>query len=557
MKEQKKNRKELVKSAAIVFLSVMLVLTFFSNTIMNYSLPEVAAQYVQSDSIAAQIRGTGIVESGDPYKVKIEGTRKVQSIEVTVGDEVQKGDVLMYLSYEDSEILKAAKAELEAAELAFETALLTGDMDISVMQSAGNTQSSEEYKNQIIALKNAITAAKKDVETAQNKVDDLAQWGEALSTQLSVTPDNTADTAKEQKAADEAQKALQTAQENRQSAQNELDAIQRNLDYENTVSPGDAAKLEDLELQRQAVQKKLNDADTAVADAQFAYDKAVRVLNDKIASGDTSKTIANLNNQINTNNVNLFHARNELAAKQEVLTEKETALNDYLKNTQDSLSLSSLYGAVASAQETVDELEADMNSSEVKAPVSGTVTGINVSSGLDTPADGIVMEMQPEGKGYTLSFSVTNEQARKVSVGDQAELVNSWRYDDLTLTLTRIMPDTTDPGQKKLLVFTVEGEDVIAGQSLNVSVGQRSANYDMVVPNSAIREDNNGKFVLIVESKSSPLGNRYIATRVDVEVIASDDTRSAITGALEGYEFVITTSNKPVEAGQYVRLSEN
>ena len=78
----------------------------------------------------------------------------------------------------------------------------------------------------------------------------------------------------------------------------------------------------------------------------------------------------------------------------------------------------------------------------------------------------------------------------------------------------------------------------------------------MVVPNSAIREDNNGKFILIVESKSSPIGTRYIARREDVEVLASDEIKSAISGGVSGYEFVITTSTKPIEAGQYVRLPE-
>ena len=112
-----------------------------------------------------------------------------------------------------------------------------------------------------------------------------------------------------------------------------------------------------------------------------------------------------------------------------------------------------------------------------------------------------------------------------------------------------------DPTQKKKLVFDVSGESVVAGQTLNISVGERNANYDMVVPNSAIREDNNVKFILIVEAKNSPLGNRYIAVREDVEVVASDDTKSAITGALQGYEFVITTSTHPIKAGQYVRLS--
>ena len=165
--------------------------------------------------------------------------------------------------------------------------------------------------------------------------------------------------------------------------------------------------------------------------------------------------------------------------------------------------------------------------------------------------------MQPEGKGYTLSFSVTNQQAQRVSVGDQAELVNAWRYDDIQVTLASIKPDPNNPGQNKLLTFDVTGESVIAGQSLNVSVGQKSANYDMTVPNSAIREDTNGKFILVITSKSSPIGTRYFASRVDVEVLASDDTKSAISGAVESYSYVITTSTKPVEAGKQVRLADN
>ena len=49
-------RREWVKNAAIIFLTIMLLLTFFSNTIMNYSLPEVATQYVQTGTITAKVR---------------------------------------------------------------------------------------------------------------------------------------------------------------------------------------------------------------------------------------------------------------------------------------------------------------------------------------------------------------------------------------------------------------------------------------------------------------------------------------------------------------------
>ena len=44
--EKETNRKHIVKKAAVIFLVAMLILTFFSNTIMNYSLPEVATEPV-------------------------------------------------------------------------------------------------------------------------------------------------------------------------------------------------------------------------------------------------------------------------------------------------------------------------------------------------------------------------------------------------------------------------------------------------------------------------------------------------------------------------------
>lgn len=546
MEEKNIKRKEWVKTVAIIFLSIMLVLTFFSNTIMNYSLPEVAAQYIQSGTITAQIRGTGTVESGDPYKVKVDGVRKVESIEVNVGDSVAKGDILMQLSYEDSVALTEAKNALELAQKDYDTAILNSEVAVSVMQNAGETQSSSVYQDKVISLKNAVTAAEKEVETAQTKVDELTRWGEALSTQISVTHVDGTDTSAEQAAADEAKAQMEEAKEVRD---NEKIAWQTAKDAAE-AAPEDETLKEAVTVAKETYEA----AEKSYKDLKNVYDKAASKLKKK---KDAINTLASLNSQQDTNTVELFHARNELADKEKLLQDRQDALNEYITNVYDSMSLKILYQKVEEAKKAVDELQKEMNGGAVESPISGTITAINVTSGLDTPADGIVMTMQPEGKGYTMSFSVTNEQARKVTVGEKASLVNSWRYDDLEVVLTRIMPDTSNPSQQKLLVFEVSGENVIAGQTINVSVGQKSSNFDMIVPNSAIREDNNGKFILIVESKSSPLGNRYIASRVDVEVIASDDTRSAITGAVYGYEFVITTSTQPVEAGQYVRFSNN
>ena len=64
-------RRGWIKNAAIIFLAIMLVLTFFSNTIMNRSLPEVATQYVSSGTISAKIRGSGTVTANSAYEVKV------------------------------------------------------------------------------------------------------------------------------------------------------------------------------------------------------------------------------------------------------------------------------------------------------------------------------------------------------------------------------------------------------------------------------------------------------------------------------------------------------
>ena len=96
------------------------------------------------------------------------------------------------------------------------------------------------------------------------------------------------------------------------------------------------------------------------------------------------------------------------------------------------------------------------------------------------------------------------------------------------------------------------------GQTLEITIGERSNSYNLVVPNSAVREDTNGKFILVAEAKSTPLGNRYTAVRVDVTVLEKDNYNTALDAGTDfGYQYVITTSTKPLEAGMLVRLAEN
>ncbi|MCH5338290.1 MAG: biotin/lipoyl-binding protein [Acetatifactor sp.] len=509
MNEKGSKRREWIKTAAIIFLAVMLVLTFFSNTIMNYSLPEVATQYVMSDSITARIRGTGTIESGDPYHIEVKESRKVASVAVRVGDMVQKGDVLLYLEDVESQELKDAQDklkdaqnDLQAARDTYNAALLSDKITAQDIQAANSNTSDATYRQQITNIQAEITAAKAALAPLEEKVASLDR---------------------------------------------EILNIDTELKYQESRLTAAEAKLEGL----QSVSG--NDSDAQQSDVTAAQAECDSI----------SKTISSLKAARATSVYNKYLAERDRDAAEAVKKAAENKLDDLMtlldhKKILDGLKedISDAQKVVNEAQALVDKLEAEAVDVTVTADISGTVTSVNVVAGNTTTPGFPVVVLQPEGQGYTMSFSVTNEQARRLAVGDRADLVNAWRYDDVTVTLASKKADTNNPNQNTKLTFNVTG-NVVAGQTLSISVGQQSSNYDLVVPNSAIREDSNGKFILIVESRSTPLGNRYIASRVDVEVIASDETRSAISGALYGYEYVITTSTKPVDAGQQVRLADN
>lgn len=522
MEEKNVKRKEWVKTAAIIFLSIMLVLTVFSGTIMNYSLPEIATEYVMPESITSQVRGTGTVEAGDPYNVIIEENRVIKSVAVTNGDVVEKGQTLFYLEDSMSPEMETLIADIEAAELQFKQALLAENVSNEVYNNVQNgvVTDTATYQANIQAQKQAVA----DIEKT---LTDLKNWKTYLESKLYEMGASDMDINTANANADAAKTAQATAQAEVNNYKAQLDK------YDADLAAGTIT--EDAAL-RESLVNSLNAAQ-ATLDAK----------NNDVHIADS---IVSTLQQLNTTNANITTATNNLAVAQDSLAQMQT-------NVQTEISLSAQKQNIADMKAELAELQAKSVGGVITAPIAGTVTGISRVAGESFMAGETVAVMQAEGKGHTLSFSVTNKQAATLSVGDKGEVSNSWYYSDVIATLISIKPDTTDPTNRKKLTFNLEG-DVTAGQTLTLSVGERSSNYDYTVPNNAVREDKDGKFILILEQKPSPLGNRYFAVRKDVEVLASDDRRTAIQGDdIYSYEYVVTTSTQPIEEGQQVRLKED
>lgn len=663
MEEQVVKKRGWVKNAVIAFLSIMLVLTFFSNTIMNRSLPEVATAFVESGTINAKIRGSGTVSAGESYDVVMDQTRKVSSVLVKVGDLVETGDVLFTLSETESDELKQAQDTLEDMRLNYQKSVLNMD-SADYAQENRNIQKAREALTEAKAeMENCAVSddqiyqaqmtlkeaqrAKKDLEEALKKLQDdrsesasrydtleaqITAWEKECETlsdaidgyekQIRSLKAGTGNLAGDlQKAKDElkacqktyadlritygtyydslmekakaiaagndiviqmaalankddavpaekeAFEKLQPAVDAVDAAQAKVDTLQALVDGQSSVQ-AQISQLEETLSQAEddyssrkkdikSAKRELSDLEDEVADYKEEEDWYEQQID---SAGENVETLSDQYDQLKQLKSNYKAAEERVKDCQNSLDDLLFALAEQKKAdgktaASQQLDLEKARKDIQEQEERVAELKANALGAEVTAKVSGQISSLNVTAGRDAGAGETLAVIEVVDRGYTVRLPVTTEQSQKVRLGDKASVTNYYWGQQIDATLTQIINDPSNPGKGKLLVFTLTG-DISSGQNVTLSVGEKSANYDAIVPNSALHTDTNGTFVLVVMAKSSPLGNRYIATRVDVQVLAQDDTTAAVSGLSFG-DYVITTSSKPLEAGMQVNMVEN
>ena len=616
--ETKVKNREWVKDAAIVFLAVLLVLTFFSNTIMNRTLPEVATEGVHEGAIVAKVRGTGTVTATGKHQVKAKETRTVRSVMVKVGQEVKAGDVLFVLGEGDETELEQAKERLRNLQTSYQkTALSMPIYDYSsynrAIESAQNTLERAERElseameradeqsypavtqaayQRYLDAKDEAEKLEKEYETKKQErlqeiltqLDMLTQEKVSLEQQAEPYVEKVAEC---QAACDALQEPISFWENEKQRAQEVFDAIS---------DPGSGADL----AKRQEAESDLTNAINSLAAYQEQLIEAERELNEAITERDAilGATYQQILNRIAEYEAEYTALENDELHYDEVreaIEKRDRLYNEYLEQigstakevenaeyavrdaeialqaaydslayaeennnrsaAQTGVELQSIAEEIRLQQEKIKSLAGD-ESNTVLADVPGTVSTVDCTAGDTVLKNALMATLEVPDMGYTLSFSVTNDQAQRLRIGDTATVSNYYWGNSVTATLTTIRTDPKNPQGGKVLVFDLTG-DVTAGSELSISVGQKSANYDLVVPNSAVKSDSNGSFVLAVAVKSSPLGNRYTARRVSVEVRANDDNNSAVVGDLSNGDYVITTSSAPIKSGDMVRLADS
>lgn len=412
--------------------------------------------------------------------------------------------------------VEAKKRELEDLKNDLETA----KKDIS----NSSDKKKKQLRDDIIAKEKTVTEIKGEITSLENEKSS----SDGRETQLAL-----------------AKTQLEAAQEKLKNAQRQLEDAQSVVKNENSGKlkqvEDDIKELKSRKLQLNNQKTKL---DNSYTELQSAYETA-KAEADSYQKADE--------NQIDTLNQAVQEKRKALENLYLNLAKEKR--DDNLKIQVASLDNEQKAEAIEMKKDEINKLKKKQKKMVIKAKAAGTISDINAKAGEKTVPGNSLLHIQSGKNGYQISIPVTMEQSKFVKLGDNATVLNIWD-DDIKVVLSKIKTDAKNPGAGKTLVFNVKGKNIENGTSLSISVGERKANYDYIVPTSAIREDSEGKFVLVIQEKTSPVGNRYIAKREEVKVLAQNETQSAISAGFDNYLSIITTASKAVEKGDYVRLAQ-
>lgn len=690
------NKRGWIKNAIIIFLIIMLILTLFSNTFMNRSLPEVAVHNAESGSITTQVKLSGSVSANTMRSVTLEHARKIDTVLVRRGDTVEPGTVLATLVKGESDEIDSLEIELKQLRIEYKKLQIESENSLTAKRyeledaqrelaklndyiEAYPTHDAQKtaYEDKIKLYRESIKTREAEIAAKETEIAELDEIIAGIEKQMAKLSDSGLPLEKLSKAITDAEAELKDAERATKSAKRAYDAANSIVNNVNTLYSAvlrdyNAAceatksakekvdslkeKLKTLEAEREKLyevpleerdaqwtadynqnKEKIDDTKSKISDAEAAYanaeakeddllseytdkGKELATANDTYESArsrydgclaaekSARKTLDSLNEgwsramleeqrdarqesrdalekerkllekdrdkmsadaadlekeladyvakNITTGLDDAEDKRRMLTRSVESLTEqlRIAEANSSLDNETDALNLQIKRSEIQKKQREIDKLREKAVTTELKSNVSGAVSTVNISSGDEVAAGATAFEITVSD-GFTMECSVTNAQASRLRIGQQAEVQYYYWGDKPNVYISAIKNDPGNSGKGKLVTFAVDG-DIADGTSLTVVVGSQGSSYECIVPNSAIREDSEGKFILTVVSKASPLGNRYYAARQNITVLASDATRSAIDASLSWGDYVITGASVPISDGMQVRMSD-
>lgn len=574
---ENKKRKWVVKALA-AFVVILALLTFFSNTIMNATIPKVMATYPNRGNLSYTNSASAQVVADNQQNVKAIEGRTVGEVLRTNYDYVNEGDTIVTLaSEENNETLEQLRASLTQALREQEYA----------NRQPNSGFDSEPYLNTIADCDEQVRVAEQTLSQAQNKDAIVAQAQQVIN-------DNQALQVSCSAQVEAASSTLESINAEISELNSQLQTIESQINVfvalgtptpSPTPAPGqepeptpvlpgegeggagttvpeptaaptpvDRTRIDELWAQKTDIELQISQLQAQISEAQARLDEASSRLADVqtvvedaqavIEEAEMLPTVTAAQNALNAARTAASAARrtyNEALVQAGISQDQaEDAANDMAQN-------------IENLQNQIAELEEKLNVNELVAPCDGYVFNLAVSAGdVMMDKNAVVFTIIPDVRECSASFNFPTSVAQNFYVGMELETNSYWISE---CRIVNIKPDPENPRESRIVKCALTG-DSWPGETITVTADRSNANYDHIVPSSAVNEDNTGTFIYVLEQSSTPLGEKYIVRRVDITVDATDGALTAISGNGIDNVMIITRSEEPLHNGDRVRLED-
>lgn len=554
MKEIWNKHKKLI---VIAVVAVVLV-AFFFNPFKGSGNNDLIVQstILAKQDLSKTVEVTGIVESADSMKVTSSlAAYEMESINVKAGDKVEAGQVLASVDVEDL-LLDLQKAE---------ASLNIND------QSTGLTLNStqQEYEDFKADLENnmnsSINNAQVNVDSALTTLNDAK---EAYNDALEDMDQGENDTIKKaQKAVDNARKAWRNADDAYSSY--DSDALENMIESQIAALTKECQKADGSGIDIDACPKYYSEvaaikaqgasAGSSESSLKSASDTAYDAYKDaKDALADAVKAA---DKQLEKYLDAVDKAQTAYDNAEKNLTIAKRNAQQQLKTYEDSLTKTQLTASDPSRAIELQKLKKQLSEADITAPISGTVTAVNVEVG--DKASGVLFVIE-NADALKINTSIKEYDLMSVQNGMKAiisaDAIPNVKYNGKVSFIAPAAKKAAD-GTTKSGSSTVEFEseidvtdtktDLRIGMNAKVNIIVEEKQGALAVPYDAVITDVDGTSYIYIAEQN---GDKYTAKKVVVTIgMETDFLLEVISDELKEGDIVIT-SPQMVSEGAIVLL---
>jgi len=440
---------------------------------------------VQRMDIQQTVTESGQVDSNEDVSLSFQKSGVVDAINASVGDKVTKGTVIATLS--DGDLV----ASLQGAQ----ADVLAQQANLEALQEGATTQTLDLYQQGVTTAQTSLVTAAQNAylqvaDAIQNKSDTLFANASTPNPQLQIPVDS---------------------------------------------SDQDVAK--NINFSRLQVTDKLNDLKTIVGadvttaanlvaitgDFQFIKNflDTLSLQTNQLSTGNSGLTQDQINTYVSTMNAAESETNAAIASFNGAQSAWETAADTLATITSSSTpeALQAQEAMVEKSQATVEGIQNQISDAVISAPFDGTVSSINLKNGELVSAGDPVVDMISQGT-YKIDFQIPENEIADVSVGDLADIDFPSYGSDLTASGTVASVDFSQTvqdgvGAYKTTVY-IETPDprIREGMTADVTVIGNKAVGVLAVPTSALINESDGTFVLVMNPKNSSYTKQAVTTGI-------------------------------------------